>query len=299
MEEIKKRQHYVWKDYLRAWAESNDLIHTYFKQQKKTARPNLKNVAQEKFFYEAEEFTIEEQKELLEITSKLSSKSSLEACLGVLSVFFTYSEIKNQLVKNNIDLSENDIRFIQTNLIEHVHMDFEAYGRRLINVKRLEDLAFLKKKKALLHTMIYLCIQYTRTKHMRNNFYNSTYPNKFSDPISIIFAINMANILTFDENLCFTILNNQSAVNYITGDQPVINLVDINKNGSDKDFVLYYPIKPKIAIQFKLRQHKSTFEAKNIETTELVNELNSKIYQYADNLVFSDSEEQISRFVDL
>ncbi len=296
MEEIKKRHHYVWKDYLRSWAESNDLIPTYFKQQKKTAKPNLENVAQEKFFYESEEFTIEEQKKLFDIAYQLSDKNSLEACLGILSVFTTYSEIKNLLVEKEIDFSENDIRFAKTNLIEDVHLDFEAYGRRIINVNTLEDLAFLKNKKELLHTMIYLCIQYTRTKQMRNNFYKSSLPNKFNNPVSMIIAINMANWLTFDKNLCFTIFNNQAAINYITGDQPVINLADMNKDGSVQEFILYYPLNPKTAIQINTIEDKSTFETKNMESSEVVNKLNSKIYQHAHNFVFSDSEEQILKY---
>ncbi|MBI6119633.1 DUF4238 domain-containing protein [Salegentibacter maritimus] len=296
MEEIKKRQHYVWKDYLRSWAESNDLIPTYFKQQKKTAKPNLRNVAQEIFFYESAEFTKVELKQLLDITYQLSNENSLESCLSIFSAFTFYSEIKNQLIEKKIDFSESDIRFIKTNFIEDLHSDFEGYGRKLIKVKTFEDLAFLKDKEELLRTLIYLCIQYSRTKPMRNKFHKSSISNKLSNPVSMIFAISMANRLTFDKNLCFTFLINQTAVNYITGDQPVINLADISGNGSVEEIILYYPINPKTAIQINVIDDKSSFETEKIETSEVVNELNSKIYQHADNFVFSDSEEQILKY---
>jgi len=296
MEEIKKRHHYVWKHYLCSWSIKDKVSYTYLKKRNEVKRNDLKAFAQEKFFYASEEYTIEEQKELLKITYQLSGKNSLEACLSIFSTFITYSEIKNQLIGKKIDFSESDIRFIKTNLIEDIHSDFEAYGKKLIKVKTLEDLFFLKNKKELLHTMIYLCIQYTRTKQMKNNFYKSSLPNKFNNPVSMIIAINMANRLTFDKNLCFTILTNKTAINYITGDQPVINLAGINKDGSVKDFILYYPLNPKTAIQINTIEDKSTFETKNIETLEVVNELNSKIYQHADNFVFSDSEEQILKY---
>lgn len=106
MEEIKKRHHYVWKDYLRSWAESNDLIHAYFKLQEKVAKPNLKNLAQEIFFYDSEEFTKEERNQLLRISYQFSDKNSLEACLSIYSAFIFYSEIKNQLIEKRIAYSE-------------------------------------------------------------------------------------------------------------------------------------------------------------------------------------------------
>lgn len=299
MEEIKKRHHYVWKHYLCSWSIKDDVAFTYLKKRNEVVQNDLKNFAQERFFYESEEFTRGEQKELLGLAYRLSDKNSLEACLGILSAFITYSEIKNLLVQKKIDFSENDIRFIKTNLIEDIHSDFEVYGRRLINVNTLENLDFLQNKKDLLHTMIYLCIQYTRTKQMRNNFYKSSLPNKFSNPVSIMIATNIANRLTFDKNLCFSILNNQSTLKFITGDQPVINLADINIDGSVNDFILYYPLNPKTAIQINIIDDKSTFETKNIKAPEVIHELNSKIYQFADNFIFSDSEEQILKYVQI
>ena len=295
MENIKKNQHYVWKHYLCAWAIKDKVAFAYLKKTNKVVQDDLKSFAQKKFFNASEEFTQKEQRELLEITYQLSDKNTLEACLAILSAFITYSEIKSNLSSTNIKFNDKDLALLKANKIENIHSKFEAYGRKLIEVKTLEDLAFLKNKKELLHTMIYLCIQYTRTKSMRNNLYKSSLPNKFSNPISIIFAINLANTLTFDENLCFTILNNQSNVKFITADQPVINLAEKGKDGSVNDFMFYYPLNPKTAIQLNIEGNKSIFQSKEIGESK-VNEFNTKIYQSADNFIFCNSEKQILEY---
>ena len=61
MNQIKKRHHYVWRNYLRAWSNSNDLIPSLIKINNKIAITNLTNVAQKKLFYSLEEFTFEEE----------------------------------------------------------------------------------------------------------------------------------------------------------------------------------------------------------------------------------------------
>lgn len=53
---LKKRQHYVWRHYLRSWSE-NETIWTYFKESNKIVRPGLMGIAQENYFYRLVDFT--------------------------------------------------------------------------------------------------------------------------------------------------------------------------------------------------------------------------------------------------
>lgn len=295
MEQIKKRHHYVWKEYLRSWTEEDDLIHTLFKKENKTAKPNLVNVAQEKFFYSSDDFTLEDIDYLKDLTLQLSDAYSLPANLNILSAFTLYSDIKRKLSKNNIDFNEEELKFIKTNFIENLHLDFENYGKKLIAVKQLDDLNFLKNQKELLKTMIFLCFQYARTKNMKDSFSKSSFSLKYNNPISLIFGNTMANKLTFEKKLRFKLLVNKSNVNFITSDQPIINLVDKNGDGSVDDLVFYYPIGPEIALEIDYKNNESSFGSINIEESG-VNYLNSKIYHCSNNLVFSNSEHQILKY---
>lgn len=295
MEQIKQRHHYVWREYLRSWTEGDDLIHTFFKKDNKIAKPNLVNVAQERFFYSSEDFTVEEINYLKDLTHQISDNYSLPANLSILSAFTFYPDIKRKLNQNNIDFNEEELKFIKTNLIEDLHSDFEYYGKKLIAVRQLDHLNFLKDQKELLKTMIFLCFQYTRTKNMKDSFSKSSFSLKYNNPISLIFGNTMANKLTFEKKLRFKLLVNKSNVNFITSDQPIINLVDKNGDGSVDDLVFYYPISPEIALEIDYKNNESSFGLINIKESR-AKYLNSRIYQYSNNFVFSKSEQQILKY---
>lgn len=57
MSTIKKRQHYVWRNYLRGWADKKDHIWALKKDEGKILCPELMGVAQEKYFYRVHELT--------------------------------------------------------------------------------------------------------------------------------------------------------------------------------------------------------------------------------------------------
>jgi hypothetical protein len=61
MNQLKKKQHYVWKEYLKRWC-LNRRIFTYLKSLKKPIFSSLDGVAQERYYHSLAEFTIEEER---------------------------------------------------------------------------------------------------------------------------------------------------------------------------------------------------------------------------------------------
>ena len=110
MEQIKKKHHFVWKEYLRSWTKQDDVINAYLKKQKKVAKTNLINVAQEKFFYSSGEFSDEEQIVLRKLTFHLSDHNTLSSNLSILSAFTMLTDVKRELTKRNINFKSEDFK---------------------------------------------------------------------------------------------------------------------------------------------------------------------------------------------
>ena len=99
MNDIKKRQHYVWRHYLKPWTDGES-IWTYLKEQDKIVKPGLMGVAQEKYFYGLEDFSDEEinfLKKFVDTTSPLVLKGLNS---DFLTLFTSTSVLKRQLAAN-------------------------------------------------------------------------------------------------------------------------------------------------------------------------------------------------------
>ena len=46
---------------------------------------------------------------------------------------------------------------MKSNFMEDFHSDFEKFGQKLIEVKKVEDLEFLKENASLMKTFLFLC----------------------------------------------------------------------------------------------------------------------------------------------
>ena len=97
----KKRQHYVWRNYLRSWSNSKDIIPTLIKNEKKIVTLNLMGVAQQKFYYSFINFSIEEEIILEEIIFQLSNDDTEEINTQYYILFTAYSKFRRVLEHNN------------------------------------------------------------------------------------------------------------------------------------------------------------------------------------------------------
>ena len=78
-------------------------------------------------------------------------------------------------------------------------------------------------------------------------------------------------------------LRNTSVVPFITGDQPVINLL----GGNSEEIDLYYPLKPGLAIIYTA--NKLSFPSDHIDIGPIQVEIyNHRIYSMSDSQVYGD-----------
>jgi len=305
MSNIKKRQHYVWRHYLKNWTDKES-IWTLFKKLNKIERTGLMKVAQEKYFYRLSDFTNEEEKLLknyLEETTPVDLKGLV---LDFFTVFTGVSRLKKQMkenLKGNIKLTE-EIRKLEINIMEEAHSFIENEGHKLIRCESISDLKSLDNPESdLFGAVMFLCFQYFRTRQMKTtalqNFkgdgIRETLVRKSWNIISYQMSTILARSVCLDKNVKYAFIKNQTNTPFITGDQPVFNVLSDQRNadGSVIDLELYYPLSPQRAlnIHFKKNQTQKFIEKQADE--ELVYFFNKKVVENSSFYVFADKKEAL------
>ncbi|MBK0368743.1 DUF4238 domain-containing protein [Flavobacterium agrisoli] len=306
----KRKHHYVWREYLRSWS-CEEKIYSYIKSKNKIAKPNLMGVAQQRFFYSLEEFSLEEEIILKELVKQYSNCNvSLKINLELLNIYTSYSRLK-RLDKENVFETNSEkqieklsqiLELLRTNLFEEFHTIIENYGQKVVKIKNFEDLKMFENDDELFFTMIFLCSQFLRTKKMKNSlelvFNKSEFIiPKYTNIISLVFANSLAVSLSQNENIKFIFYENETEIKFLTSDQPLMNLLinDKDENSKVKNFELYYPINPKVAIVIHFEQQNLKYERIKIDKQK-VTKLNDFLFEYAEEFVFAINEEQLTKY---
>lgn len=306
----KKKHHYVWREYLRSWS-SGEYVFTYSKNQNKIFTSNLMGVAVEKYFYALEEFTFEEEIKLKEVVKSCSNQAVLDINLELYESFIIYSKIMRFqkqsafVIDSEAQQEKLDKRtkLIKSNLFEEFHTIIENYGSRIIKIKNFEEIRMFDDGDNLFFFFIFLCSQFLRTKKMKKKLEllcekNELIIPKFINIISLVFANSLAVSLADNKDVRYVFYENKTDLNFITSDQPLMNLKfnDKDKNGKAVEFEFYYPINDRIAILIHLKNQEDKYEHIFIDK-KTVKELNDHIYHYADDHVFAKTKSQLEEYM--
>lgn len=304
MNELQKRQHYVWREYLRAWADE-DYIWTYIKISSKIARPNVMGVAQEKYFYELVEISSQEEVDLKRFIEDLVDKSIKDLCFDFIFAFAIPSKFKrmfNPVNQNEFKANVSSHREMTVNTMEKAHGMFENAGSEFIKCRSIQELkSFIEADNNFCNTLVFLCFQYFRTRKMKDNMLRNIDPKvfpliKFWNIISFCMAFQMTYSVSLDPRVIF-ILFKSDKIPFLTCDQPVFNLKEdeLNDQGELKNFELYYPLSPNTAIVIQIAdQPTEKFKEVHINSA-LANYFNKMVLKISDSFVFSSNKEQLKK----
>ncbi len=305
---IVKRQHYVWRHYLRPWAEKES-IWAYLKETDKIIKSGLIGVAQEKYFYKLVDFTAEEESFLVKYIEHSSPSLVKELNLDFLRLFTSTGKLKKQLdatTNPSVDKEKyaEEIRKLEINLMEIGHGKMEALGKKLLAYRSLDDLKSIEENDYLFEAIMFLCFQYFRTKSMRKSalqsFVGGPYEvlaDKSWNIISYVTATTLAKNIALDPNIKFIFIENDTVNHFITSDQPVFNILNdhINENGEVTHLEFYYPISPNHALIIHFRDDQvDKFVSKVVDDT-MINYFNKKVFDNADFFVFADTKDQLDK----
>ena len=298
----KRRHHYVWRKYLRAWAIDEKI---YCLRDGKIINPNLMGVAQQRDFYKLNDLSDDDiefiKKLIIEKSPKVLSRGHeqlLSAFTYVHRLLKKYPEIsstKNLEVKKVVDLCLH-------NLEEDLHSGIELIGKKYLDCLLNKDTVFFETDGGFIDFIYYVCVQYMRTKKIKESTIESF---KFSSQrsaigkswniLSHIFATNIGGSLYVDRKYFkLMMIENNSKEDFITGDQPVINIFSLRtpKNESPENLAFYYPISPNLAV---LVIEKHFFEGMTVlsVTQQEVDSYNKAIMQCSFEQVYSQKRDTL------
>lgn len=311
MSTIKKRQHYVWRQYLRSWTDSES-IWTYFKQFNKVEKTALMGIAQEKYFYKLIDLDKDEEEFLRKYLDHTCHPSVKGLCMDFLGAFTSHTKLKKHLEETNTseankEFLNSEIRKLEINLMEDVHGRFESNGSEFIAVRNIDDLKSLRVGDTFYNAMIFLCVQYFRTNSMKQSVKSSfqgegkfeEMSGKFWNIVSFSMALNVARNVSLDPKTSFTIYENVSSQKFLTSDQPVFNLKneELDDEGNVKELEFYYPLSPTHAILIHFQESETKYYHEKL-TEERVVFLNKKVIQNSHFFVFGNDEQQMRTLIE-
>jgi hypothetical protein len=310
MEDIKKKHHYVWKKYLSNWSKNDEnKIYAYIHREKKIIYSIPENIAQQRYFYELDEFSINEEIMLYEFIKSFWEDNDKALYIDLFQAYTFFSNIKRQFDKSQNAYSAKEkekfleyLKTLKANTIENLHSKFEMLGLSLINMKSDYFLTFIESEFEQYNLLLFICLQYTRTKSMREkinaNLRNNQLLNaKSFNILPFVVSLSLSKKLLFEKELKYIFIKNQTIEKFITTDQPVINLAyeEKDENGDVIDLRLYYPISPENALIIHYNNQDELVLNINADIG-YVEELNN--YQIKNSLefVFLESENQYNKY---
>lgn len=291
---IVKRQHYVWREYLRAWAEK-DKVFAYCKHNNEIIYTDLMNVAQKRFFNKFYEVTGNE-KIFLEYSCKDLKGPIKDFLKDILLMTEIFSGLKN--ISDKVNFKNKDFEALEKNGYETLHTEIEKLGSKLIKCRKFEDIQLFEDDLSKFEALGFICYQYFRTKKQRDSQIKTFSDEKLDidkifSPLAIINASKVSQNISFDPRIRYIFLeiDEDSNCSFITTDQPVINLSAELKDdeGFVKDLIFYYPISPKHAIKIAFDDVGDKYQHKILTLNDII-ELNHKMKSEYNEFIFSNTE---------
>lgn len=321
MGELKRKQHYVFQAYLKAWCGSDDKLWV-LRDKRKVYPAAVRSVLFEGDMYKLRPLN-DDEKEYIRIFVKAAGTSEtilqlVDKHINDTQTFFedrkAVDAIRNIMsCRTDVDAEFERLNEVIQEGIVNTEEDFlgeyEGEGKAWISrLLSLDSEFFYSDEK--IEFLNFLCIQYFRTQKIRqilkDNLAGSldTAGREYTlDPDKM----NVENVIPhviwylqaacanglMERNAHLTILKNKTRIPFITADQPVINL----RENHEKELVFYYPLSPDTAILVNDCNRRNVIEYDRGDAKKVA-ELNQKIIDSADKFIISNKKNVLEAIVD-
>ena len=296
---VTRIQHYVWKHYLKAWQQLNGFVHCL--RQGKVFSSNPKNLMVERDFYALKTISRTDVAFILAFFMK-SNPHLLRINWNLLVEWATIANMNEVLQKeeNVLPSDKSYMRQVVIESMEKFHANIESGFVPILQELRNQKTRFMTSDMTAIQFFHFVAHQYFRTKLMRNRISdglrrenNGQDFSHLTNTMCAFFANNLGGTLFVDRSdFSINFLNAPNGTSFITGDQPIVNLLATGDDTPPKELALYYPISPKLAVLLAPKRCQTSFR---IVTLEVMENLNSHIGWNSSEFLVSYSKDTLTQ----
>ena len=296
MTNITRRQHYVWRHHLEAWARSDGKVPT--RRAGKFFTPNPINIGQQRDFYKVPRLSVEDEEFVRRlIIQPMENELFRDSAEGWLRLVAMPSRIRRTAAIRGLPIIGNlkkDLERAEIELEEKLHMTMEGNFVHYLSMLRGGDASFWSDGTDLIPFFTFVGLQVTRTKRTLENTV-ARMPQQEAARMRRIWPIarlslgcNLGGSLFLDrERWKLRIINAPVVAPFITGDQPMFNLIPpVGHDGIS----LFYPVTPSRAMLLEISDNPSYVGEGDDLTEAQVEHLNIRMAQTSLEMIFGRDE---------
>lgn len=262
-------------------------------------------MAVESYFYKLSELTDGDVLFIEQVISQ-SPIQARSVLTGFLDMFTVWHRIQALLAAQQHKNDELE-RLIETQIAkceEEYHSKVESDILPMMKELRDGNIAVLDDDELCMQFCYYLAVQLFRTKGVKTRIIarlegNSLYSaERCWNILSHICAANVGfGLFAARESNGIKLIKNETDNPFITGDQPLVNLLGTRLDGtSPKYLAIYYPISPEYALFIDDAGNPQRLEASTL-STEMVTYLNGKMVAVSHAQVFANTKEALEPYL--
>ena len=290
------RSHTVWRHYLEAWQNQSGLVH--FSRNGEILPPsNPVNVMVARHTYKLPRITKTDVR-FLELFIEQTGYSALRASHQKLIDSWARISQANELIRNKSGVSDGDRRYVEGLVIdaeEMLHSKTEDIALPILAALRQKRNNFLYSYEEAILFFHFIAHQYFRTEPVREAIGETLvqeFPghdfDRLRNIISYMGAENVGASLFLDrKTFDIVFAENRYDLGFITGDQPVVNLLGTGDGSETKELAFYYPLSPHLSCVLAPKSYR--FRSGSISSA-IVQELNALIAWESKQFLVANSD---------
>lgn len=293
----KRRQHYVWRSYLSAWAVRDKIA---CRRHGSDYIANIRDVANQRDFYRLKDLS-EVDLQVLESIVEQSPETSQPMHRDLIAAFWHIVRSSATLAaRPNADPADvAALDEIVNNVEEDMHASVEDRAVPVLASLRRGNVDFLGDEQQAISFYHFLAVQTLRTKAVEDRLAvrwaaagMEGNARAIMQPLRHILGANMGWSLFRDRrSQTITFLEAARERAFITSDQPVVNTRGTADGSPPEDFELYYPLSPHKAMLVTPTPDVALVEQILVEP-EAVDRWNALIVRNAHEQIFAQAAEQ-------
>ena len=301
---VTRRQHYVWRHHLEIWQGEDALVSCLRDQKLFRSKPI--NIMVERDFYKLQKLTDED----IFILKTLLIEKPIPQHIGKLhkSLIEQFASIAeaNERVQVNSKFSAADremVRKLTIEAEERLHCGTEESAQPILAALRNKDGTAIHSDNNAVFFFDFISQQYFRTKRTHDvieealkGILQARTVQRIRNVLCYCYATNTGWSLYSDRDEWEIIfLDCPAGSEFITGGQPVVNILSKKDGSRPEHLAFYYPLSPELAIimapkSLKLRSILAKFDS------EATNELNDLIAWESPHFLIARSLDQLTRY---